>query len=159
MPTFTVPEQKQAIQLQPKKQITGILPLELGLALDASGSMEAIRFKVIRGYNRLIDDQRKMPGIVFSTLVEFQSIGHIIHNRIPLAELPPLGMHNYAPGGGTALLDGIGMAIDQIAERFDSAEPFSMRVLIAILSDGQENASRKYSLERIKTEIHYRRLE
>ena len=120
--------------------------------------MHHIQQKVIAGYNALIDEQRSLTGNATTTLVQFGHLAELIFNNIHLGDLPRLGKGNYVPYGATALLDGVGLIIDTIAERFDQA-PGPSNVLIAILSDGGENNSDKYTLEQIRKEITFRRLE
>jgi hypothetical protein len=69
--------------------------------------------------------------------------------------MPRLALESYAPAGSTALLDGIGLTIETIGDRIDYREAPS-KVLVAILSDGAENSSLKYSLAEIAGEIDYR---
>ena len=49
----------------------------------------------------------------------------------------------------------MGAMIEQIGARFDAAA-VPPRVLIVTMTDGAENASRRYSLERIRQAIEYR---
>jgi hypothetical protein len=153
MPTIEAPQ--NLVLVETGKSIVLDPIFEFGMALDRSSSMTDVRMEVIRGYNALVDDQRKTAGRVRSTLVEFGSLAQIIYTDIPIESMPRLALESYAPAGSTALLDGIGLTIETIAERVDYREVAS-KVLVAILSDGAENSSLKYSLNEIAGEIDYR---
>ena len=56
-----------------------------------------------------------------------------------------LSPSTYQPSGLTALWDGLGTMIETIGARTDSAP--AARVLIVTITDGEENASRRYELE------------
>jgi hypothetical protein len=160
MPKIAPPQ--SIIQSEPKREREVALPrtLELGLCLDKSSSMHPHQAQVIGGYNALVDEQRTLPGQVRTTLVEFGNVGELVYDNIPIGNLPVLNTELYAPAGSTALLDGLGLVMAQIGQRFDTAgQPNKSRVLIAILSDGLENASVKHHLAEIAGEINFRRLE
>ena len=121
--------------------------------------MDAVQARVIRGYNGLVNEQRTLPGQVATTLVEFGTSAELVFDDIPIVSLPELTEQNYAPWGHTALLDGLGTIMERIGERFDACEIDSVRVLVAILSDGLENSSQKFTLGEITEDIAFRRLE
>ena len=83
----------------------------------------------------------------------------IICKGTPIGQAPELSERNYHPSGSTALLDAIGMTIDEVGKRL-SDMPESDRpgkVLFCIITDGQENASTKYSGSKIKEMIELQR--
>jgi hypothetical protein len=63
----------------------------------------------------------------------------------------PLDSHSYVPHGTTALLDAIGRTINTLGERLDRApEPERPgNVIVAILTDGLENASQEFKRKEI----------
>jgi hypothetical protein len=68
-----------------------------------------------------------------------------------------LSPSTYHPSGSTALWDGIGTMIETIAARFDGAPVAAhSRVLVVTITDGAENASHRYELERLRKAIEYR---
>ena len=156
MPKFTFSE---SITQPETRHVAIRQKLELGLCLDKSGSMDAVQSNVIGGYNSLVNEQRTMPGHVATTLVEFGTTDELIFDDIPIVSLPILTAENYSPWGYTALLDGLGSIMERIGERFDASEIDSVRVLIAILSDGLENSSSKHTLEQIIEDISFRRVQ
>ena len=77
----------------------------------------------------------------------------MLYDAVPIGEVPPLSQGSYKPDGGTALNDAIAAMIQAIGKRTKRGT----RVLIAILTDGEENASRKFSIADILQMITYRR--
>ena len=135
-------------------------PLELGFTLDRSESMEGIWEDAVRGFNTLLAEQPRTPGVDarFSSSL-FNGLVQQIHTRTPLAEVRPLDPAAYRPSGSTALLDGIGKMMQVIGKTWDEAAlPVRPRVLIAILTDGAENSSIHFDQEKIFREVHFRRL-
>jgi hypothetical protein len=68
---------------------------------------------------------------------------------VPLLELVDLDETNYRPNNGTALYDAIGDAIARIDEQIATGAVAPQRVLFAIITDGEENSSRRYGREKI----------
>ncbi|MDG6224916.1 MAG: hypothetical protein QCI82_05315 [Candidatus Thermoplasmatota archaeon] len=62
-----------------------------------------------------------------------------------------------SPGGTTALLDAVGRTINDVEARMAKAEDRPDKVMICILTDGMENASREFSKDRIKEMIEGKR--
>jgi len=126
--------------------------LELGVVLDQSASMSSLINAVITGFNALVDEQRTTQGANFS-LELFNNTSQMLYDAVPIGEVPPLRQESYKTDGGTALNDAIAAMIQAIGKRTKRGT----RVLIAILTDGEENASRKFSKADILQMITYRR--
>lgn len=117
---------------------------ELIFIVDRSGSMEGIRHDMEGGFTAFMEEQRKVPGDCRVTLVQFATDYEIVYAGTPLHGVPLLKI---IPGGGTALLDAIGRTIHETGERLSAMHP-SMRparVLVVVITDGEENSSRIYS--------------
>ncbi len=130
---------------------------EIAFILDRSGSMEAIRTAAIEGFNTFLRDQQTAPDQARFTLVFFETETDARHISIPIAEVVPLDRETYAPNGCTALLDAIGETIDRLGKRF-AAIPEADRpehVTVAILTDGEENSSRRYTWHQIADRIKH----
>ena len=70
----------------------------------------------------------------------------------PVASVPALTVGNYRPSGGTNLYDAIGETITTIdAQLADKATV--PNILVVIFTDGEENSSREYNLDSIRTMI------
>jgi len=128
---------------------------ELVCILDKSGSMGSLATDVIGTYNTFIEDQKKYPGEARVTLTLFNQEANIVHDGVPLTEVPGLTTKEYSADGTTALLDAIGDTINTIGKRLEDT-PESDRpgqVVFMIFTDGLENASKEYSSDQIKDMI------
>ena len=124
---------------------------DITVVLDRSGSMEAVADDTIGGFNRFLLEQKQSPGHAVLTLVQFDHEYEFVHTARPLDEVPPLSRATFVPRGHTALLDAIGRAIgethDRLAKTDESDRPAT--VIFVILTDGQENASREFTLANV----------
>lgn len=131
--------------------------VEIAFVLDRSGSMEALREQAITGFNHFLSDQAKEPGDVRLTLVLFDDEYLVPVDALPLREVVPLNAATYVPRNSTALLDAIGRTIDQLGKRL-AATPEPERpgqVMVAILTDGLENASTRYTWKDVAARIRH----
>jgi uncharacterized protein YegL len=133
--------------------------IEIGFVLDRSGSMSSMAVEAIGGINGFLDSQQKLPGDARLTLVLFDHEYLVMYDGCPLKDVPPLNDHTYVPRGCTALLDAIGRTINTIGERLDKTPEAERpgKVIIAILTDGLENASQEFSPEQIRLMIEHQR--
>jgi uncharacterized protein YegL len=92
---------------------------EIGFVLDRSGSMNTMKDEAIGGINAFLESQQKLPGEARLTLVLFDHEYIVVHDGVPIKEVPPLDNHSYVPRGTTALLDAIGRTINTIGERLN----------------------------------------
>ena len=132
---------------------------EIVCILDRSGSMDSLRADAIEGINAFIAQQQKLPGEARLTVVLFDHEYLLFLDGIPLAEAPLFNADIYVPRGTTALLDAVGRTIDDVGKRL-SQTPEDQRpgkVIVAILTDGLENASTDYTYERVAQMIQHQR--
>lgn len=122
----------------------------IAVILDRSGSMSSVKEATIDGFNEFVKGQRDTPGDCNLKLVQFDHEYQEVFDK-PLAEVPQLSDENYIPRGNTALLDAIGRTIVGLGESLEKLpeEARPAKVIIMILTDGIENASREYSQQRI----------
>src|SRR5262245_8616502 len=127
----------------------------VAIILDRSGSMDALRDDAIGGFNTLLEDQKTKAGDSRLLLVQFDDQYEIVFDAVPIAEVPPLTRATFVPRGQTALLDAIGRTIADVEARLGrlSAEERPASVLIAVITDGEENASREYSATVVRDRI------
>lgn len=127
--------------------------LKIIFVIDESGSMQGTESDVIGGFNSFIEKQKtKSYGKVDVTLYKFNNETSRIFNNLPLEKIRPLDNTDYSPGGLTALYDTIGIAINQ-ADKHSSILKQKYKpdmVIMVIITDGQENASREYSAHTVK---------
>ncbi len=133
------------------------------VVIDSSGSMGTIRTDTIGGFNSFLKEQQRAPGKMTLTQIHFSSavLGvppyWVKDEFTPVQDVLPLNEHTYVPGGGTPLLDSIGVAIvetgNHLARMKEEDKPG--KVLMVIITDGQENASRTYSKKQIKEMVQH----
>ena len=128
---------------------------ELVFVLDASGSMAGLVDDTIGGFNAMIDRQKKESGEAFVSTVIFSNSSRVVHDRVPIAQVPPMTAREYRVGGCTALLDAVGDAMHHIANIHKYARPEDVpeHTLFVITTDGMENASHHFDYARVKAEI------
>lgn len=129
--------------------------IHLCFIIDESGSMHGSEADVVGGFDSFITEQKKVEDgeclvsvFRFANLVTKDFIGK------PLDEIEPL---QYKTGGCTAMNDGIGAAIDEIGKwlsDIDESERPSKNMIV-IMTDGEENSSREYSLQQVKDMIKH----
>jgi hypothetical protein len=129
------------------------------VVLDRSGSMGSVAGDVIGGFNAFVDAQRKQPGDATLTLVQFDhEIGTTLQN-VPIRDVAPLTRETYCPRGSTALFDALGTTIAGLGATL-AATPEHARpgkVIVVVMTDGHENASREYTRERIREMVEHQR--
>jgi hypothetical protein len=130
---------------------------EIAFVLDRSGSMQSMVEPAISGFNRLLHEQQQVPGSARFTLVLFDDAYEVPVKSVPIAEVVELDTSTFVPRGSTALLDAIGRTIDELGASL-AATPEADRpgqVIVAILTDGMENASRQFTWQDISARIRH----
>ncbi len=133
-----------------KKNLT-----ELVFILDRSGSMSGLERDTIGGFNSMIEKQKKQDGDCIVSTVLFDDESRVIHDRVGLDKIKPMTEDDYFVGGCTALIDAIGGAIHHIGNVHKYARPEDVpeNTIFIITTDGQENASHRYSSDKVKQMI------
>ena len=125
---------------------------EIVFILDRSGSMSGLEKDTIGGFNSLIERQKKEEGEAYISTVLFDNETKVLHDRVPLNQVHPMTQEEYFVGGCTALLDAVGGAIHHIGNvhKYAREEDRPEKTLFVITTDGQENASHRYTYEKVK---------
>lgn len=122
------------------------------IILDESGSMQSIKQAAINGMNETVqsirDAQNKhedQEHIV--TLVSFNSSDiKTIYDCVPAAKVKELTDNDYNPSCCTPLYDAMGYALNGLRPKVGSED----KVLVTIITDGEENSSSEYNGKAIK---------
>ncbi len=125
---------------------------EIVFILDRSGSMSGLEKDTIGGFNSLIEKQKKEQGQCVVSTVLFDYESQVIHDRVDITKVQPLTDREYFARGSTALLDAVGGAIHHIGNvhKYARREDRPEKTLFVITTDGMENASRRYTFEKVK---------
>ncbi len=125
---------------------------DITMVLDRSGSMQSIKDDTIGGFDAFISEQGRLPGRCTVSLVQFDNVYEEVYTGRDLADVPGLTL---VPRGSTAMLDAIGRVVNATGARL-AAMPEDGRpgtVIVGIMTDGLENASREFTYPMVKALI------
>ncbi len=123
--------------------------------LDRSGSMAALESDTIGGYNKFIESQKEEQGEAWVTTVLFDDKYELLYDAANVKTLRPITNKEYYARGMTALYDAVGKTIVDIGHRLAmlAEEERPSKVIVVIITDGQENSSKEYDKGKIKDMI------
>ena len=127
--------------------------------------MEQRRTETIDGFNSYIDGLIKDDVDVRLSLTQFTLNGwanfgtqmtfdHTFEMK-RLDEVPTLTRETYEPTGNTPLYDAIIRTIDDTEQGLKDHSFVAPKVLIVIMTDGEENSSTKYNLSQVRDRIKH----
>lgn len=148
-------------------------PINVTFILDKSGSMSSVREAAITGFNEYINELKQGGFHYYVTLVLFNNGIEERFTKMPIAQVPALSELTYQPEGGTALYDAVCQTLggtvnrdqevaENILRRFkkEDAKPETPaqadQNVVVILTDGEENASRRWRSEDFKALVERR---
>lgn len=128
---------------------------EIAFILDRSGSMRPMQEAAVSAFNDFLAAQFPVPGEARLTLVQFDDSYDVPVAGRYLADVSQLTAATYTPRGRTALLDAIGRTIQETERRIESqAESVRLgKVILAIFTDCEENASHLFTSRQISALI------
>lgn len=125
---------------------------EIIYILDRSGSMGGLETDTIGGFNSMMEQQKKTGEKAVVSTVLFDDVCEVIHDRVPIEKIEKMTDKQYYVRGCTALLDAVGGAIHHIGNvhKYAREEDRPEKTIVVITTDGMENASCKYSRDKIE---------
>lgn len=122
------------------------------IILDESGSMESIKRAAINGMNETVqsirdaqmkhEDQEHIVSLVSFNSSEIKGI----YDCVPVAEVKELTDKEYVPDCCTPLYDAMGLSLNHLRAKVNDED----KVLVTIITDGEENSSTEYNSAAIK---------
>lgn len=119
-------------------------PVHIICILDRSESMNGLIRDVIGGFNQFVKEQQAIEGDAILSLYIFDTTYEVIHDRVNLKDVPELTEKEYFARGMTALNDAIGRSL---------SSNHDARAIVFINTDGEENASREYTTEDVRSMV------
>lgn len=121
--------------------------------------MRSVASDTIGGFNAFLDEQKRAPGTATLTLHQFDDVFETVIEAADIKAAPDLTRETFVPRGNTALLDAMGSAIDRTGTRLLlMREPDRPgKVVFVVITDGIENASRKYRADLVNQMIAHQR--
>lgn len=125
---------------------------EMVFILDRSGSMSGLEADTIGGFNSTIEKQKSVEGEALVSTVLFDGDCEVLHDRVPIENIPALTEKEYYARGCTALIDALGGAIHHIGNihKYARDEDRPEKTIFVITTDGEENSSHKYDAEQVR---------
>jgi uncharacterized protein YegL len=125
---------------------------EIAAILDRSGSMESLTNDTIGGFNNFLKEQQEISGEAVLTTVLFNDKYKLLHDRVDIKKVKPMTNKEYVASGNTALLDAMGKTITDIGVKLHNTPENERpsRVIVFVITDGEENSSTKYTNDKIK---------
>jgi uncharacterized protein YegL len=121
------------------------------IIIDESGSMQSIKTAAINSVNETIQTiraaQKKYEDQEhYVSLVSFNDDVKAIYECVSAEEVKELTAESYQPDCCTALYDAMGISLNRLRKKVAEDD----KVLVTIVTDGYENASKEYSGKAIK---------
>lgn len=125
---------------------------ELVFLLDRSGSMCGLESDTIGGFNATLKKHKATEGRAVVTTILFDDQVETVHDRVDIQEINLMNESNYWVRGCTALLDALGAAVEDTmrVQRYMPEGHKADQVIFVIVTDGMENASHKYTYEKVR---------
>lgn len=128
----------------PKKEY-----VHIAILIDRSGSMASIAKDMEGGIKTLLQDQKESPGTVSVSLAKFDDQYELVYD---FAKIEDCSDFEIKPRGGTALYDASFFLIDGVSKKIQLMDSDEMpeKVLVVIITDGQNNVSKSFDAKTIK---------
>jgi len=121
----------------------------VNFVLDETGSMDSCRDATISGFNGYVRSLQEQSKRIRFTLIKFNGKRiTVVCSDEDIRNVKELNRSSYIPTDATPLNDAVAYAIKEIENKLRERDE-SPDVLCVIMTDGEENASQKYTTENI----------
>ena len=122
----------------------------VGFLLDETGSMQVRKDETIVAVNNYFETLREEKAVVtFATFDTAQGVNFRFTDT-PAKDIPDLTDQSYRPNAMTPLHDAVGKMIGEMSTQAKTDD----KVLIVVVTDGEENSSREFNLAKVRELIH-----
>lgn len=120
----------------------------INFILDETGSMYECLKSTISGFNEYVDtlkhEAQEKASPIRMSLTKFNSLKvDVVYTAKKIDEVPHLTLETYQPNALTPLFDAIAETVKFVDVELKEKKKF--KILCVIMTDGQENASRKFN--------------
>lgn len=124
------------------------------IILDESGSMQSIKKEAVDSVNETVQtiraaERKNADQEHFVSLVTFNDNVKTVYDCVPAVEVKELTFEDYCPDCCTALYDAMGLSLNVLRPKVTEND----RILVTVVTDGYENASKEYDGKAIKALI------
>lgn len=124
------------------------------IILDESGSMQSIKKEAVDSVNETVQtiraaERKNADQEHFVSLVTFNDNVKTVYDCVPAVEVKELTSEDYCPDCCTALYDAMGLSLNVLRPEVTEND----RILVTVVTDGYENASKEYDGKAIKALI------
>jgi uncharacterized protein YegL len=122
----------------------------IDLVVDRSGSMDKLFWATVNGLTEFVKHQQSLEGAKNST-ISLITFDDVVETPVTYAPLPDyvFNQTHIHPRNTTALYDALGKLFEDV--------PFDTKRTVVIVTDGEDNASRKFTASSISDQITERR--
>lgn len=121
-------------------------PTQVMFVLDRTGSMHSRKRETISLFNEYVNGLRALDERPHLSLMQFDTQGiDLLYTDRDVNDIEFLTDETFQPRSGTNLFDAVGEGIEQAKKL-----PGEKKVVV-VLTDGEENSSKEYKKETIKT--------
>lgn len=133
---------------------------EIICVVDRSGSMSPVWNDTIGGLHKFVQKQRELPGDAKITITFFDTEYDIPFNGVDVRSDvfdSKSCFDAFSPRGWTALYDAIGKTMIEVGNRLNKTPENERpdKVVMCIVTDGGENASKEFHGDKIKEMIQH----